>query len=188
MVALARERYPAIWFEQGDAEALPFPDESFDALTINLGMLHFARPELVLAEAFRVLRPGGRIGFTMWASADNPLFRAIGVHGTFDVPLPPGPPLAHFADADESGRALRAAGFVEPQMETVTVVRRAPSPEAFLDGILSGTVRGAALLRAQTPAAQAAIRADLLQTLKTFEKDGVIEAPSTVALSSALKS
>ena len=79
------------------------------------------------------------------------------------------------------------AGFVEPRMELVTVIRRAASPEEFFDGILSGTVRGAALLRAQTPPAQAAIRADLLEALRSFEKDGVIEAPAVVALSSALK-
>lgn len=44
----------------GDAERLPFPDRSFDAYTIAFGIRNVTRLESVLAEAFRVLRPGGR--------------------------------------------------------------------------------------------------------------------------------
>jgi demethylmenaquinone methyltransferase/2-methoxy-6-polyprenyl-1,4-benzoquinol methylase len=44
----------------GDAMALPFPDASFDAYTIAFGMRNVTRPEEALAEAYRVLKPGGR--------------------------------------------------------------------------------------------------------------------------------
>lgn len=47
------------WVE-GDAMALPFPPGSFDAVTIAFGIRNVTRPEAALAEAFRVLRPGGR--------------------------------------------------------------------------------------------------------------------------------
>ncbi len=59
-VAMAREQNPKIAFREGDAEALPFDDQSFDAVTINFGMLHFPQPERVVAEANRVLRAGGQ--------------------------------------------------------------------------------------------------------------------------------
>ena len=46
---------------QGDAEQLPFPDGTFDAVTIGFGIRNFGSIEAGLAEAFRVLRPGGRL-------------------------------------------------------------------------------------------------------------------------------
>jgi ubiquinone/menaquinone biosynthesis C-methylase UbiE len=44
---------------------------SFDAVDISFGMPHFARPDTALAEAFRLLRPDGRIAFTIWAPPDK---------------------------------------------------------------------------------------------------------------------
>src|SRR5262249_56363460 len=66
MLAEARRHHPAIDFRSGDAEALPFPDASFDAVVMSFGLLHLARPDQALAEAHRVLRPRGRLAFTVW--------------------------------------------------------------------------------------------------------------------------
>ncbi|HEY7141552.1 MAG TPA: methyltransferase domain-containing protein, partial [Methylomirabilota bacterium] len=67
MLAEARRHHPGIDFRSGDAEALPFPDASFDAVVMSFGLLHLARPDQALAEAYRVLRRGGRVAFTVWA-------------------------------------------------------------------------------------------------------------------------
>ena len=48
----------------GDAEAIPFPDGSFDAVTCRLAFHHFPAPDRAAAEMARVLRPGGVLGFT----------------------------------------------------------------------------------------------------------------------------
>jgi SAM-dependent methyltransferase len=48
-------------FEQADAEALPFENQSFDVVLSLFALLHFPAPEQALAEMFRVLRPGGRL-------------------------------------------------------------------------------------------------------------------------------
>src|SRR5215831_437805 len=106
MVVLATRRHPALSFDQGDAEALPYTDRSFDAVTINFGVLHLARPDTALAEAHRVLRHGGRCAFTVWASPDistgfGIVLKAIETHGRMDVPLPAGPPFFRFSDAGE---------------------------------------------------------------------------------------
>ena len=47
------------WVE-GDGQALPFPDNTFDCYTIAFGIRNVVRVEQALAEAYRVLRPGGR--------------------------------------------------------------------------------------------------------------------------------
>ena len=51
----------AVRLEQGDGLALPYPDESFHALTIAYGLRNFADYEAGLAEFYRVLKPGGRL-------------------------------------------------------------------------------------------------------------------------------
>ncbi len=65
MLAVGRERTPPrlegrITFIEGNAEALPFPDRRFDAYTIAFGIRNVPRIELALAEAYRVLKRGGR--------------------------------------------------------------------------------------------------------------------------------
>jgi SAM-dependent methyltransferase len=49
-----------VTFKQGNATSLPFPDNSFDGVVTRLSVHHFDAPRLVLAEMFRVLRPGGK--------------------------------------------------------------------------------------------------------------------------------
>lgn len=98
MVAEARKLHPQATFQEGDAENLPFPDESFDAVVISFGMLHVSRPEVVLAEVQRVMRPRGRFAFTVWGNPNETgaalgiLLRAVETYGTTDVGLPPDRP------------------------------------------------------------------------------------------------
>ncbi len=61
MVAEGRVRHPELTFIEGDAEKLPFDDNSFDAVTISFGLRNVNNPRQALAEMFRVLRPGGRL-------------------------------------------------------------------------------------------------------------------------------
>jgi ubiquinone/menaquinone biosynthesis C-methylase UbiE len=53
------------WVE-GDAENLPYPDDSFDVVLSQLGHMFAPRPDVAISEMRRVLRPGGRIAFATW--------------------------------------------------------------------------------------------------------------------------
>jgi demethylmenaquinone methyltransferase / 2-methoxy-6-polyprenyl-1,4-benzoquinol methylase len=66
-----------ITFVNGDALALPFPDESFDALTISFGLRNVPDPEAGIREFARVLRPGGRVVLCEFASPTWRPFREV---------------------------------------------------------------------------------------------------------------
>ena len=56
----------SIDFREGDAEALPFDDASFDVVVSQFGHMFAPRAEVALAQMLRVLRPGGTLAFTTW--------------------------------------------------------------------------------------------------------------------------
>ena len=70
VIAAARDLAPTLDFQVGDAEALPFPDAHFDAVTSTFGVMFCARPERAAGELARVCRPGGRVVLTTWPVAD----------------------------------------------------------------------------------------------------------------------
>ena len=61
----------------GDAMALPFPDNSFDVYTISFGIRNVTRPQEALNEAFRVLRPGGRLMVLEFSQIPNDLMQKV---------------------------------------------------------------------------------------------------------------
>jgi len=61
MIEVGRERFPHLTFVQGDALALPFADNTFDAVTISFGLRNVNDVDLALRELFRVTKPAGRL-------------------------------------------------------------------------------------------------------------------------------
>jgi SAM-dependent methyltransferase len=70
LVAHARENASLmkleVSFQEGDVEALPFADASFDVVVSQFGHMFAPRPEVALAQMLRVLKPGGTIAFATW--------------------------------------------------------------------------------------------------------------------------
>lgn len=91
-------------FDEGDAEALPYADETFDVVQTMFGAMFAPRPELVAKEMARVLKPGGLVAMGNWnpASFSAAMFRASAKH----VAPPPGiaPPVLWGDDATVRAR------------------------------------------------------------------------------------
>ena len=75
MLAIARRKTASANFQLGDAEALPFADGEFDAVTCAFGVRNFVHLELGLSEMLRVLKPGGRMVILELSTPDSPLIR-----------------------------------------------------------------------------------------------------------------
>jgi demethylmenaquinone methyltransferase/2-methoxy-6-polyprenyl-1,4-benzoquinol methylase len=114
-------------FVEGNAEALAFPDRGFDAYTIAFGIRNVPRIDLALAEAFRVLRPGGRFLCLEFSTVDVPGLDRLYDMFSFRVI----PPLGRMVTGDaESYRYL------------VESIRKFPRPNAFAE-----MIRGAGFSR-----------------------------------------
>jgi SAM-dependent methyltransferase len=175
MLDMARATVPDARFVEGDAMDLPFADATFDAVTIGFGMPHVPDPPRVLAEARRVLRPGGRIAFSVWCGPEvdtalGYVFGAIAEHGASEIALPPGPGANDYADSALAYPALEAAGFTGCRQSVVASEWQVEDPGAPYDFFLEGTARGGALLRPQPAKNAAAIRAAVVE--RVLEKHG----------------
>ncbi|MDP9373069.1 MAG: class I SAM-dependent methyltransferase [Chloroflexota bacterium] len=130
MLAVAEEEARArgltnIAFRQGDAEALPFPDRSFDAVTCRFGIMFFPDPARALREVRRVLAPGGRAAFVAWGPLGrNPYFATTWgiLAGRAGLPLEDvAPDMFKFAQRGGLAALLEGAGFGGVREEAMTV-------------------------------------------------------------------
>jgi ubiquinone/menaquinone biosynthesis C-methylase UbiE len=192
MLDEARRRFPDAEFREGDAENLDFPDASFDAVTCAFGLLHLPDARRAMAEAFRVLRHGGRYAVTVWCAPEQArllglALKAITAHADMEVPLPPAPPMFEFSDPAVARAALEGAGFREVGAEDVPIDFEGGTPADVFDWFDKSTVRTMALFRLQAPAVQARIRAAILEGAEAFRRDGRITIPCPARLYRARK-
>ncbi|MFT3927142.1 MAG: class I SAM-dependent methyltransferase [Myxococcales bacterium] len=79
----------SVTFQQGDAEALPYPDGAFDVVVSQFGHMFAPRAEVAAAELLRVLRPGGTLAFATWPP-EHFVGRFFALTSRFAPPPPPG--------------------------------------------------------------------------------------------------
>lgn len=188
MVTRARKNYPDVEFREGDAEALEFPDESFDAVICAFGIGHLSDPDKAVGEVFRVLRRGGRYAFSWWCSPEKHAFfalvhAAVKAHGDLDVPLPPAPPNFRFSDPEECKRVLAAVGFNDVATHECVPVYTPKSPQEVLDLIYRSTVRTALVLERQTEEARQRINQAIVKGVLKHKRGGGFQItwPANVA-------
>lgn len=193
MVAEARRRYPALTFLEGDAAALPFEDASFDAVVIGFGLHHFPYPVHALAEARRVLRSGGRLGFTTWAAPEMHVMHSIVVGAVREAGGPGGAlPVAPGGAVNQvqvCADLLKEAGFAAAASSVgiVSTHIRVDSARQLMDMLIAGTVRLASTLRSQPAAKTDAIQAAIERAMTPYRDGEGYRLPIAAILGSAAK-
>jgi SAM-dependent methyltransferase len=183
MVAIAAAQYPGLDFHQGDAENLPFPDQSFDAVISNFGIGHLPRPEQAVREFARVLAPHGVVALSWWDvparhRLNGIFFDAVNeAHASPPTDLPPGPPMFRFSDDQELSALLRSAGLTEVAVQEYAFVHRLGSTDELWNGILHGTVRTSIGIRRQPKEVRDRIRAAFNRLVQPYALEGAIQIP-----------
>ena len=195
MLELARQRVGGIELLRADADELPFDDASFDAVVGGFVINHLPHPQRALAEAKRVLVPGGAVAFSVWDRPER--MRVIGVVKEAIEPagedsgdaLPAGGPDPYrFADEGEFHALLEGAKLVGVTVKTLELTHRVAGVEELLHGLLGSTVRTATLLRGLGPVARRRTSAALERAVEPYRtSDGALELPVAAKLASGAK-
>jgi ubiquinone/menaquinone biosynthesis C-methylase UbiE len=142
-VAAARVDAPNVIFQQADAQALPFPDASFDLVLSQFGVMFFPDRVGAYREVRRVLKPGGRFLFNVWDRIENnPVTATVG--GAVAARFPEHAESFYrrvpfgYHDKARIEADLREAGFTEIAAETVALTSRVDARDAAT-GLVQGT-------------------------------------------------
>jgi ubiquinone/menaquinone biosynthesis C-methylase UbiE len=177
-------------FRVMDCSELTLPSASFDAAISCFGFQIFTNPEKAAAEAFRVLRPKGRICATVWSTGDKVPW--------LDVII--GPMLEH-AEPDETGYLptpyetggpgemiafLEAAGFRDAHERRITHTMPYADSDAYLNSILKATPIGHSLSEEPPEVQEDVLRKTRANLLKWSTPDGIL-LPAECVIAGAQK-
>lgn len=201
MVERARQACPAGTFRVGDAEAIDAAalgvdtggaeDATFDAICCLFGVNHLPDQERAVAEAFRLLRPGGRFAFTMWRPPGPSKFHAlvrdaIAAHGRGTVPSPVDAPRLRYGEAGPCAALLVEAGFELPVVRELPLAFELDTPHTVLE-LAATSPRVSLLLAQQNPDALRCIEAAIVEGALAFRRGDRIHLPIPALLTMGRK-
>ncbi len=173
--AAAEARLP-IDFRVGDAEKLPFEDQSFDAAISTCGVMFVRDPKAAAAELARVCRKGGRLGLTTWP-ADGTIAGLFKVMKPY-MPEPPSPPPPSPFEwgSREKVRQLLGSAF-DLRFETGTTVLREPSGDAVWELFVAGYGPTKSLAASLDPERRESLKRDFIAYHDSFKTELGVAMP-----------
>ena len=183
MVAEARQRFPSVDVRVANATQLPFGDGSFDAVTFAFSLHHMAEPVRALAEAHRVLRPGGRISLTVWGPWERLEAFAVAFAAleSLEVELDEAPPTPLIGAPPEVFMDLfERAGLSQPFVRDVDVAWRVEGSAGIVDGFERFVG-----LQGQSDEVRARFAASVDHAVRARAEAGVTVLPNPAVLAAA---
>ena len=181
-----------IEFGEADAESIPFPDESFDAVTCRFGVMFFPDQVRALKECRRVLKPGGRVALVAWGKKDQPFFTATaGIVMKYVSVPPPDPDLPNMFMFGEPGRLKRTledAGFADVHEEVRSVPGRWKSTlEQYWQQFTEVAAPFRPLIEKLTPETRALAVAEILGGLRKYWDGKELTIPLEIVVASGTR-
>jgi SAM-dependent methyltransferase len=187
MLEIARRRgeelgLTNVEFRELDAEDIDLDDNSVDGVVCRWGYMLMPHPGVALAETRRVLRPGGRLAFAVWATGDrNPWITIAGrmlvAHGHMPPPAPDEPGMFVLGNESELRSLVEAAGFAVTETADVPVTNDYRDVDEY---VRRSSELGGMFSRAWTAATddeRAAMTEELRDAFQPFAVDGGYELP-----------
>ncbi|MES2356075.1 MAG: class I SAM-dependent methyltransferase [Pseudomonadota bacterium] len=162
-------------FQIGDAERLPFGDQTFDAITSTFGVMFVAQPEDAAAELARVCKKGGKLALLTWPAdgAMDGLFKVMKPYMTIPASPPPSP--------FEWGNAKRQQQLLgqsfDLRFETGTTVLRRPDGAAVWELFVDAYGPTKALAAALDPEKRERLQRDFIAYHESFRSELGIAMP-----------
>jgi SAM-dependent methyltransferase len=177
-IARAYDAQGTVQWQEGSAQAMPFPDEAFTLVLCQQGMQYFPDRGAALREMYRVLAPGGRMILNVWRAIERApgffvLSQALGRHISPEAGvLPP------FALGDAAGLAaeVTGAGFADVNTQLASRLVHYDSPQEFVRTYVISTPL-ADLLAQTEEAKQSALLAEVSAALQPYLDDAGLAFP-----------
>ncbi len=164
------------------ADSLPFPDASFDSITVRFGYMFFPDLVAVTHEFVRVLKPGGRLCASVWVEPQandwtSIPMQAIAAEVALPVPAPDAPHMFRCAAAGQVSALYQAAGLHDVKEWDVEVALVTNSPQQYWDMISEHVSLAVAALQRVDAAARQRIEQVVVAKVAAYQRDGSVHVP-----------